>query len=213
MSTKTFSTFFALLSLLTWTGTVLALGAVAAQRVAGRREGGSGSSPLANVIGPLRDNALWLAWLVAAVATAGSLYYSEVAHFTPCPLCWYQRIAMYPMAVILLVAAVRRDLPSRWYVLPQLVVGAAIAGYHTQLQAFPRHGSPFCSTTEPCTTRYVWELGFVSLPFMALAAFAFVIAMVCIAPTSDPGPDRAVARSEGDAPAVRVRTREPAGAS
>ncbi len=194
MSTATFSTFFALLSLLTWAGTVLAVAVVLVHRYGG----GTGSgAPLASVVEPLRDNALWLGWLVAAVTTAGSLYYSEVAHFTPCPLCWYQRIAMYPMAVILLVAAVRRDLPSRWYVLPQLVIGAIIAAYHTQLQAFPDRSSPFCSTTEPCTTRYVWEFGFVSLPFMALAAFAFLIAMTAIARVG-PGSTLARQTSEGD---------------
>lgn len=185
MSTAEFSKFFALLSLLTWAGAVVAAGVV----VFDRFRPSSRSAALAE---PLRDGALWLGWLVAAVTTAGSLYYSEVAHFTPCPLCWYQRIAIYPMAVILLVAAVRRDLPSRWFLLPQLFIGAAIAGYHTQLQAFPDHGSPFCSTTEPCTTRFVWEFGFVSLPFMALAAFVFLIIMVAIAPlgpssaTTDP---------------------------
>jgi len=179
VSTADFSTFFALLSLLTWAGTVVAAGAMLFDRFRPSHR----SAALAE---PLRDAALWLGWLVAAVTTAGSLYYSEVAHFTPCPLCWYQRIALYPMAVILLVAAVRRDLPSRWYVLPQLIIGAVIAGYHTQLQAFPDHGSPFCTTTEPCTTRYVWEFGFVSLPFMALAAFAFLITMVIIAPMGPP---------------------------
>jgi hypothetical protein len=59
-------------------------------------------------------------------------------------------------------------------------VGATIALYHTQLQAFPSQRS-FCSTINPCTTRYVWEFGFVSLPFEALACFCFVTAMVLVA--------------------------------
>lgn len=186
MSTADFSTFFALLSLLTWAGTVLAAGVVAFDWF-------RPSQRSATLVEPLRDAALWLGWLVAAVTTAGSLYYSEVAHFPPCPLCWYQRIAIYPLTVILLVAAVRRDLSSRWYVLPQLVIGAGIAAYHTQLQAFPDHGSPFCPTTEPCTTRYVWEFGFVSLPFMALAAFAFVSTMVAITRTGPSSTPNAIA--------------------
>ncbi len=184
MRTADVSTFFAILSLVAWAGTVLSLAVVLVDRF-------RPVDALVPVADALRDNALWLAWVVAAFATAGSLYLSEVAHFIPCPLCWYQRIAMYPMAVILLVAAVRRDLPSRWYVLPQLVVGAAIAVYHTLLQAYPDHSSPFCTTTEPCTVRYVWKFGFVSIPFMALAAFAFCIVMVSIARVGAPEPEDA----------------------
>ncbi|MBV8951763.1 MAG: hypothetical protein JOZ99_12870, partial [Actinobacteria bacterium] len=91
------------------------------------------------------------------------------------------RIAMYPLSVILLIAALRRDRQVWWYVLPQAVVGAGFAVYHTQLQAFPSQGSSFCTLSEPCTVRYVWEFGFVSLPFMALSAFVFVITMVIVA--------------------------------
>ena len=65
--------------------------------------------------------------------------------------------------------------------MPLAGVGAALAVYHTQLQAFPSQHSTFCTTTEPCTVRYVWEFGFVSLPFMALSAFAFVITMTVLA--------------------------------
>ena len=123
---------------------------------------------------------LWLAWLVALVTTLGSLYFSEIAHFTPCKLCWYQRIAMYPLAIVLLVAAFRRDRRIAWYVVPVAIVGAGFAAYHTQLQAFPSQHSSFCTTTEPCTVRYVWEFGFVSLPLMALSAFVFIITMTIL---------------------------------
>ena len=77
---------------------------------------------------------LWLAWLVALVATAGSLYYSEVANFIPCPLCWYERIAMYPLAVVLLVAALTRDRRGVLYTAALPVVGAAIAIWHVYLE-------------------------------------------------------------------------------
>jgi len=78
-----------------------------------------------------------------------------------------------------LIAAIRGDRSIRLYVLPQCVVGVFIAAYHTQLQAFPKQQT-FCSLSNPCTVRYVWEFGFVSLPFMSLAAFCFVIAMVML---------------------------------
>ena len=130
--------------------------------------------------------ALWLAWIVALVTTLGSLYFSEVAHYTPCKLCWYQRIAMYPLSIVLLVAALRRDRHIAWYVIPVATIGAVFAAYQTQLQAFPRQHSSFCTLTEPCTVRYVWEFGFVSLPFMSLAASVFVITMTALAAASEP---------------------------
>jgi disulfide bond formation protein DsbB len=141
----------------------------------------------------LAPNALWLAWIVALVTTLGSLYYSEVAHFVPCPLCWYQRIAVYPLAIVLLVAAIRRDRTIWYYAIGPAVIGAAFAIYHTQLQAFPSQGSSFCTLREPCTTRYVWQFGFVSLPFMALSAFAFIITMLFVARVGVPTPQRSSA--------------------
>jgi disulfide bond formation protein DsbB len=114
---------------------------------------------------------------------AGSLYFSQVAHFTPCALCWYQRIAMYPLSIVLLIAALRGDRRVAWYVVPVATIGALFAAYHTQLQAFPSQHSSFCTLAEPCTVRYVWEFGFVSLPFMALSAFVFVITMTAVAAT------------------------------
>jgi disulfide bond formation protein DsbB len=174
MSTPTFSRFFALLALACWVAVAAVLVLVVARR---RRP----SDRLDELYDGLRRSALWLAWTVALVTTLGSLYYSEIAHFTPCQLCWFQRIAMYPLALILLVAAVRRDRKIWMYVLPQALIGAGFAVYHTQLQAFPNQGSSFCTTFEPCTTRYVWQFGFVSLPFMALSAFVFIITMLLVA--------------------------------
>src|SRR5690606_12994080 len=81
--------------------------------------------------------AQWGALAVAAVAMGGSLYYSEVAEFLPCEFCWYQRIAMYPLAVVLLIATVtRQQLPARY---PVIVagIGLLISIYHYQLQLFP----------------------------------------------------------------------------
>lgn len=174
LSTADLSVFFALLSLACWAATVavLALAVVARSR---RHDEAT------LLFGDICRVGLWLAWLVALVTTLGSLYFSEVAHFTPCKLCWYQRIAMYPLAVVLLIAAIRRDRTIAWYVVPVAAIGALFAAYQTQLQAFPHQHSAFCTLTEPCTVRYVWEFGFVSLPFMALSAFVFIITMTVIA--------------------------------
>jgi len=177
MSTATASVFFALLSLLCMLGTVAVVVMVAVRRF-------RPDSAVAVLVDDLGRVALWMAWMVALVTTLGSLYYSQIADFVPCELCWFQRIAMYPLALLLLIAAVRRDRGIWIYVVPLAAIGAGISIYHTQLQAFPEQSS-FCSTLTPCTTRYVWEFGFVSLPFMALTAFAFIIAMVLVARATD----------------------------
>jgi disulfide bond formation protein DsbB len=176
MDTKTVSTFLAVLALLCLVGTIGALAFVAAAR---RAPAGSG---LALWRDDIRGVSLWLGFVVAASAMAGSLWLSEVANFTPCPLCWYQRICMYPLALILGIAAVRRDVSVRVYVMALAGVGVVIASYHSWIQAFPpSNGTSFCTIDAPCTERYVWEFGFVSIPFMALCGFAFIIVMMIAA--------------------------------
>lgn len=124
--------------------------------------------------------AIQLAPLVAGTATLGSLYYSEVVGYVPCVLCWAQRIFMYSLAVVLTVGAIRNDPGVRTYGLALAIPGAAIAAYHSWLQAFPRVTS-FCTAEAPCAERHVWEFGFVSIPFMALSGFLLIIALLAIA--------------------------------
>lgn len=121
---------------------------------------------------------LVLAWVIALVATLGSLYYSEVAGFEPCLLCWYQRIAMYPLALTAAVAAVRAERVASYYLVPPALVGLVIAVYHYGLQLFPDVGAGVCRLDNPCTLRYVEELGFVSIPFMAAAGFLSFVMLV-----------------------------------
>jgi hypothetical protein len=130
---------------------------------------------------------LWLAWLVATSSTVGSLVYSEVYHLEPCRLCWYQRIAMYPLALMLGIAVWKRDGSVRRYALPLAAVGAAIAAYHYALQTFPGLDTGACSAGVPCTAKYVNEFGFVSIPFMALAGFVAVIGLVSVKGERDVG--------------------------
>jgi disulfide bond formation protein DsbB len=128
--------------------------------------------------------ALTAAWGVALLATAGSLYFSEVAHFTPCTLCWYQRIAMYPLVLILGIAILRRDMGVRIYAIPMAVVGAAISAYHYTLEWFPQIDTGTCSASIPCTQVWFREFGFISLPLLALIAFGLITAILLIAPRS-----------------------------
>ena len=121
----------------------------------------------------LRPVLLPLALAIAAVATAGSLYYSEVAGYPPCEMCWYQRICMYSLVPVLAVALARRDRGGGWYGLPLALAGLGLSVYHYQLQMFPGQGST-CDAAAPCTYQWVDTLGFVSIPFMAGCGFVGV---------------------------------------
>ena len=121
----------------------------------------------------------WLVVLVAGASTAGSLVYSEVYGLEPCRLCWYQRIAMYPLALTGAVAALKADFAAlRRYVVPPAAIGALIAAYHYFIQLYPTADTGACSAGVPCSAKYVDEFGFVSIPFMALAGFVLIVALV-----------------------------------
>jgi disulfide bond formation protein DsbB len=132
---------------------------------------------LIDMIRPIR---MWLAWLIAAVSMAGSLYFSESANFVPCKLCWFQRIAMYPLALLLLIAALWRDEGVRRYAIPLASVGAAISSYHYLIEWRPSLGAGTCDVTAPCTVPWFRQFGFVSLPLMALCGFAAIISLLAL---------------------------------
>jgi disulfide bond formation protein DsbB len=137
----------------------------------------------------LAPAAIPLAALVAATSMAGSLYYSEVADLVPCELCWYQRIAMYPLALLLTIAAIRRDRRIGAYAAPLAGLGLAVSLYHYQLEWFPEQGSA-CAVDAPCSARQVEVFGFVSIPFMAgcgfLAVLGLLLARTRVAPSLQP---------------------------
>lgn len=124
---------------------------------------------------------IWLAFLVALVATVGSLVYSEVIGFEPCRLCWFQRIAMYPLAVILFVGAIRREATVKLYALPLALVGLGISIWHYLIQTFPSlSAGASCDPSVPCSAKYVDVLGFVSIPFMAGAGFTLITVLLLL---------------------------------
>jgi disulfide bond formation protein DsbB len=124
-----------------------------------------------------------LAWIVALVTTAGSLYYSEHAGFVPCELCWYQRIVMYPLVIVLGVAWLRRDRRVWLTVLPFVVIGAPLSLYHWLVERVPAFAeSSSCSVAVPCTAPWFEKLGFVTLAWMAMSSFLLIgVLMVCVA--------------------------------
>jgi len=126
------------------------------------------------------NRSLLLAWVAALVATIGSLYFSEVEHFIPCTLCWYQRIFMYPLAIILGIAFYRNDKGITKYALPLSVIGMLISGYHTVLQKIPYlQQFEMCTSGVPCSKDYLNWLGFITIPLLAFIAFTIIT--ICLA--------------------------------
>lgn len=114
---------------------------------------------------------LYLAWLLALVATLGSLFASNVLDWTPCTLCWYQRIMMYPLAVILGIATWKQDRLVTRYALPLSVAGLALAVFQ-YLEQFTRLDlSRLCQPTVPCSGHYLLVAGFITVPFLSALAF------------------------------------------
>lgn len=130
-------------------------------------------------------SALTLAFVVAAVSMAGSLYFSEVANFVPCKLCWYQRIAMYPLVPVLGLAAWRRDTNIRIYGIALAGIGAVISSYHVVLERYPSLESGVCDPNNPCTLIWIRRFGYLTIPTMALSAFAAIVALLVIAGRED----------------------------
>lgn len=158
--------FFAMLSLALLAGTLVVLVA----RLLHRR-----ASWAATLIDGFRPFAMPLAAAATTTCMLGSLYFSEIAGFVPCRLCWYQRGAMYPLALVLLVfAALRRPGAARIAV-PLGVAGAGVSTYHFALERFPQLHSPVCSRTVPCNVVWFAQFGFVSLSFMAFTGFLAAI--------------------------------------
>ena len=173
MTVQTVETFYGLLALVAW-AVILAVNGL---RLAGRvsAAGRDAADDLTEAVAP---HALWMAFVVALLATAGSLYFSEVAGFEPCLLCWYQRIAMYPLVVILGLAAWRRDGGAWVYAAALAGIGAVISAYHVLLEWFPSLSSGACDPDNPCTLVWFRVFGFISLPTLALTAFLLIITLV-----------------------------------
>ena len=120
----------------------------------------------------------YIALVVAWTATIGSLFLSEVLNFIPCTLCWYQRILMYPLSVIITIGILRRDNGIHHTVLPLAVPGFVIALYHYLLIKTDWLPPPPCLDGVPCNVDYLNIFGFINIPFMSLTAFFLIIVMM-----------------------------------
>ncbi len=118
---------------------------------------------------------LYAAWIIALTAMVGSLFFSEVMNLPPCVLCWYQRIAMYPLVLIIGAGIVLRDPRIKYYALPVCLSGLAVSVYHNLLYygLIPDSITP-CTQGISCTSVQIQWLGFITIPLMALAAFVSI---------------------------------------
>lgn len=129
----------------------------------------------------LYEYAIYFAWIVAIVATAGSLYLSEILHYEPCKLCWFQRIFMYPQVILLGIAAYRNDRSILSYAIPLSVIGGCISTYHYAEQKLPALAKVLpCRVGIPCNTSQINLLGFITIPLMALTAFILIIVFLSL---------------------------------
>ncbi len=127
---------------------------------------------------------LLLAFLLSVVATAGSLFYSNVAGFAPCQLCWFQRIFMYPLVVLLGVALLKRDRRIVDYALWIGGIGWVISLYQNYIYYSEGGLKAVCQVgggSVSCVVRYVLEFSYVTIPVMALTAFSLVIIFLVFA--------------------------------
>lgn len=124
---------------------------------------------------------LFLCWLIASVATLGSLFFSDVMGLAPCVLCWYQRIALFPLVLVLGAGLLSFDAGAVKYSLPLAVAGWLVALYHSLLYwgILPKDIQP-CTGGVPCTDRSLELLGFLSIPLMSLLAFSGIVTLLLV---------------------------------
>lgn len=130
----------------------------------------------------LRRYALYFAWIVSIAATLGSLYFSEIRGFIPCELCWFQRIFMYPLSIVLGIAVFHNDTNIKRYILPLSIIGLCISAFHYLKQKVPFLSTiELCSLGTSCNVQYINWFGFVTIPFLAFVAFCFITLFMVLA--------------------------------
>jgi disulfide bond formation protein DsbB len=129
----------------------------------------------------IHQNSAYLAWAIALIAVLGSLYFSEIRDFQPCVLCWYQRIALYPLILLIPVGILKKDKNLSNYVLPLTIVGLIISVYQNLLyyKILPENISP-CSFGVSCTTKFVEYFGFLTIPLLSLLALTTITVLMVI---------------------------------
>jgi disulfide bond formation protein DsbB len=145
--------------------------------------------PLDRLRGWVWGYELWGAFVVAAFATGGSLFYSQVMTFIPCELCWFQRVLMYPLSILTLIVAARGDHRAARYILALPVVGAGVSIYHMLIQYGAVSEPKACSVNLPggCGINWIkpWDFGYLAIPTLAFTAFLLLIGFLVLASTGE----------------------------
>jgi disulfide bond formation protein DsbB len=136
--------------------------------------GGKIPKSINNIWKVIKKNYLIFALIVALTATLGSLFYSEIAKYTPCELCGYQRILMYPQVLLLAIALFKKDNKIGQYVIPMSIVGGVIAAYHYFVQISEVATSCGIDAVS-CSSKYTFQYEYITIPIMALTAFILII--------------------------------------
>jgi len=134
------------------------------------------------ILSRIKGRALYFAFIVALIATGGSLWYSEVVGFAPCELCWWQRIFMYPQVLLLGIAAAKRDVKIRVYAGIMAIMGGLIAIRHylMQIGAVEVTGCSTVGYSVNCAENFGMTFGYVTIPLMSLTAFVLIITLLSL---------------------------------
>ncbi len=142
--------------------------------------------PARRLLTEIRDTLLggelWAAWVFALVATLGSLYFSQIADFIPCELCWFQRIMMYPLVAILLVGALRRDVrAAAQYAFALPIIGICVAAYQIYIEINPSAEPATCKVGgTSCATKWIDKFGYITIPVLSATAFAAILVLLAM---------------------------------
>lgn len=178
MNTPALQMFFALLTLLTNAATLFLLAALFLRRTDPGRAVLAAAVPLV----------LPMAFLVSLTATGGSLWFSESVGFVPCKLCWYQRIAIFPIPLLLGGMLLGKNVRASLYILPVTFIGSGIALWHWLVERVPSlSGKTSCALDVPCSVPWFTEFGFVTLAWMAFSTLTFVTVAILVGNFSTTG--------------------------
>jgi disulfide bond formation protein DsbB len=135
----------------------------------------------------IKEKSLLLAFIFSLFALVGSLFFSEIAKFAPCLLCWYQRICMYPLVLILGIGYFKKDKGVVKYAIPLSIIGLLIGTYHYTIQMIETYFHTLppslvpCGTigmTASCTHNFFLIGGFITIPFMSMATFLMITSLL-----------------------------------
>jgi disulfide bond formation protein DsbB len=150
----------------------------------------AGGAAVAGMHAPLRalraalwGYELWAAFAVSAIATGGSLFFSEIANFVPCELCWFERICLFPLSVVTLLAALASDFRVARYLLPLPLAGVGVSVYHLLVERGVVGQSTACLVSAPggCATKWIDEFGYITIPTLALTGFLLLLGLLGLA--------------------------------